>query len=139
MISFKETHYPKDVILYAVFFYLRYGVSYRDFEEILEEQGVTVDHETLNRWVIRYSPAIALKLNLKNEKQVNPDAWMRPISKGNGCIYTEPLINTVIRLTSCYLSFVTKKLQRLFFKQAINQNEFSDKVVMDKSGVCTLV
>jgi hypothetical protein len=34
MIRFKGTHFPKDVILYAVFFYVRYGVSYRDLEEI---------------------------------------------------------------------------------------------------------
>ena len=32
-ISFKGAHYPKEVILHAVFFYLRYGVSYRDLEE----------------------------------------------------------------------------------------------------------
>jgi hypothetical protein len=37
MISFKGAHFPKDVILYAVFFYVRYGVSYRDLEEIMEE------------------------------------------------------------------------------------------------------
>jgi hypothetical protein len=43
MISFKGTHFPKDVILYAVFFYVRYGVSYRDLEEIMEERGVNVD------------------------------------------------------------------------------------------------
>ena len=30
MISFKGAHFPKDIILYAVFFYVRYGVSYRD-------------------------------------------------------------------------------------------------------------
>jgi hypothetical protein len=46
----------QDVILYAVFFYVRYGVSYRDLEEIMEERGGNVDHTTLNRWVIRYSP-----------------------------------------------------------------------------------
>ncbi len=34
MISFKGAKYPKDVILFAVFFYVRYGVSYRDLEEI---------------------------------------------------------------------------------------------------------
>jgi transposase-like protein len=39
MISFKGTHFPKDVILYAVFFYVRYGVSYRDLEEIMEERA----------------------------------------------------------------------------------------------------
>jgi putative transposase len=43
MISFKGAHFPKDVILYAVFFYVRYGVSYRDLEAIMEERGVKVD------------------------------------------------------------------------------------------------
>jgi hypothetical protein len=38
MISFKGTHFPKDVILYAVFFYVRYGVSYRDLEEIMDHR-----------------------------------------------------------------------------------------------------
>ena len=45
-IDFKGAHYPKDVILHAVFFYLRYAVSYRDLEEILAEWGVNVDHAT---------------------------------------------------------------------------------------------
>ncbi len=60
MISFKGAHFPKDIILHAVFFYVRYAVSYRDLEEILEERGVKVDHATLNRWVIRYSSSLAL-------------------------------------------------------------------------------
>ena len=58
-IDFKGSHYPKDVILYAVFFYIRYVVSYRDLEEIMAERGVQVDHATLNRWVVKYSPDIA--------------------------------------------------------------------------------
>ncbi len=40
MADFKGTHYPKSVILYAVFFYVRYGVLYRDLEEIMAERGV---------------------------------------------------------------------------------------------------
>jgi putative transposase len=59
MIDFKGAHYPKDVILYAVYFYVRYAVSYRDLEEIMAERGVSVDHATLNRWVVKYSPLIA--------------------------------------------------------------------------------
>ncbi len=51
MIDVKGSHYPKDVILYAVFFYVRYAVSYRDLEEIMAERGVKVDHATLNRWL----------------------------------------------------------------------------------------
>lgn len=61
MMSFKGAHFPKDVILFAVFFYVRYTVSYRDLEEILAERGVQVDHATLNRWVAKYSPQIAAK------------------------------------------------------------------------------
>ena len=59
MISFKGKHCPKEVILFAVFFYVRYPVSYQDLEEIMEERGVDVDHATLNRWVIEYSPLVA--------------------------------------------------------------------------------
>jgi putative transposase len=59
MISFKGVHFPKDVILYDVFFYVQYGVSYRDLEAIMEERGVKVDHATLNRWVVDYFPLIA--------------------------------------------------------------------------------
>ena len=58
-VSFKGAHFPKDVILQAVFFYLRYGVSYRDIEEIMAKRGVTVDHATLNRWVERYAGQVA--------------------------------------------------------------------------------
>ena len=60
--DFKGSHYPKDVILYAAFFYVRYAVSYRDLEEIMAERGVQVDHATLNRWVVKYSPDIAKQL-----------------------------------------------------------------------------
>jgi len=52
MTSFKGAHYPKGVILYAVFFYVRYSVSYRDLEDITEERGGAVDYATLNRWDI---------------------------------------------------------------------------------------
>ena len=59
VVDFKGSHHPKDVILYAVFFYVRYAVSYRDLEKIMAERGVAVDHATLNRWVVKYSPLIA--------------------------------------------------------------------------------
>ncbi len=59
MIDFKGVHYPKSVILYAVYFHARYGVSYRDLEEIMAERGVSVDHATLNSWVVKYSPLAA--------------------------------------------------------------------------------
>jgi transposase, IS6 family len=44
------------VISVAVRWYLRYGLSYRDVEELLAERGVTVDHVTIYRWVQRFTP-----------------------------------------------------------------------------------
>jgi transposase, IS6 family len=50
--------FPPDVILVAVRWYLRYGLSYRDVEELLAERGITVDHVTVYRWVQRFTPLL---------------------------------------------------------------------------------
>jgi transposase, IS6 family len=47
---------PREVISVAVRWYLRYGLSYPDVEELLAERGVTVDHVTIYRWVQRFTP-----------------------------------------------------------------------------------
>ena len=46
---FKGAHFPKDVILMAIRWYLAYPLSYRHVEELLLERGVKVDHVTINR------------------------------------------------------------------------------------------
>jgi len=43
--------FPREVIAVAVRWYLRYGLSYRDVEELLAERGIEVDHVTIYRWV----------------------------------------------------------------------------------------
>lgn len=73
MIDFKGVHDPKAVILHAVFFYVRYAVSYRDREEILAERGVAVDHATLSRWVVKYSPLIVATAQVK--KRATAKSW----------------------------------------------------------------
>ncbi len=72
-IDFKGNHFPKNVILFAVFFYVRYGVSYRDLEEIMAERGVEIDHATLNRWVVRFLPLIAA--NTQARKRKTAPSW----------------------------------------------------------------
>src|SRR5947209_5868096 len=57
-ISFKGAHFPKDIILMGVRWYVAYPLSYRHVEELMEERGVEVDHSTINRWVIKYSPLL---------------------------------------------------------------------------------
>jgi transposase, IS6 family len=43
----------------AVRWYLRFGLSYRDVEELLAERGVEVDHVSVYRWVLRFTPLLA--------------------------------------------------------------------------------
>ncbi len=46
------------MVLLAVRWYLRYGLSYRDVEELLAERGIEVDHVTIYRWVQRFTPLV---------------------------------------------------------------------------------
>jgi transposase-like protein len=50
--------FPSDVIVLAVRWYLRFGLSYRDVEELLADRGVEVDHTTIYRWVQRFTPLL---------------------------------------------------------------------------------
>jgi transposase-like protein len=57
-ISFKGAHFPADIILMGVRWYVAYPLSYRHVEELLEERGVPIDHATTQRWVVKYSPLL---------------------------------------------------------------------------------
>src|SRR5689334_13283510 len=57
--AFVGFRFPPEVIVLAVRWYLRYGLSYRDVEELLAERGVDVDRVTIYRWVQRFSPLLA--------------------------------------------------------------------------------
>jgi transposase, IS6 family len=56
--GFAGFRFPPEVIMVAVRWYLRYGLSYRDVEELLAERGVEVDHVTIYRWVQRFTPLL---------------------------------------------------------------------------------
>jgi transposase-like protein len=57
--AFAGFRFPPDVIVLAVRWYLRFGLSYRDVEELLTERGVQVDHVTIYRWVQRFTLLLA--------------------------------------------------------------------------------
>jgi transposase-like protein len=57
-VSFKGAHFPQDIILTGVRWYVAYPLSTRNVEELMRERGVHVDHSTINRWVIKYSPQL---------------------------------------------------------------------------------
>jgi hypothetical protein len=57
--AFRGFRFPPEVIVLAVRWYLRFGLSYRDVEELLAEHGIDVDHVTVFRWVQRFTPLLA--------------------------------------------------------------------------------
>jgi transposase-like protein len=61
---FKRRRFPIEIILLCVRWYCKYGISYRDLAEMMQERGVTVDPSTIFRWVQRYAPEI--------EKRIRP-------------------------------------------------------------------
>ena len=135
-IDFKGSHYPKDVILYAVFFYVRYAVSYRDLEEIMAERGVQVDHATLNRWVVKYSPSIAKTAQQK--KQPIAGSWRMHetyIKVKGKWMYLYRAVDKHGKTLDFMLSKRRDKAAaRLFFRRAIETNGVPERIVIDKSG-----
>lgn len=135
-IDFKGAHFPKIVIVYAVFFYVRYSVSYRELQEIMAERGVEVDHATLNRWVVKHSPQIAAQAQSRK----------RP-TLGSWCVH-ETYIKVNGKWTYLYravdrdgqtLDFMLSEHRnlgaaRLLFRKAITINGIANKIVIDKSG-----
>jgi IS6 family transposase len=71
MAEFKWRHFEGGIILWAVRWYCRYGISYRDLEQMMGERGVPVDHSTIYRWVQKYAPEIEKRLRWQ---------WRRPQS-----------------------------------------------------------
>ncbi len=56
--AFVGFRFPPEMIMLAVRWYLRFGLSYRDLEDLLAERGIDVDHVTLFRWVQRFTPML---------------------------------------------------------------------------------
>ncbi len=58
MSLFKRRRFPIEIILLCVRWYCKYGISYRDLAEMMQERGVEVDPSTIFRWVQRYASEI---------------------------------------------------------------------------------
>jgi transposase-like protein len=71
--AFSGYRFPPEVITLAVRWYLRFGLSYRDIEELLAERGVEVDHVSVYRWVQRFAPEFAEAARAR--KHIIGDRW----------------------------------------------------------------
>jgi putative transposase len=72
VVSFKGAHFERDIILTCVRWYLAYPLSYRQLEELMQERGVWVDHSTINRWVVKYSPELEAAFHRGNAAHLSP-------------------------------------------------------------------
>jgi transposase, IS6 family len=60
--AFRGFRFPAGVILWAVRWYPRFPISYRDLERMLADRGVAVDHTTLDRWIQRFAPELERRM-----------------------------------------------------------------------------
>ena len=74
---------PGRGITLAVRWYLRFGLSYRDVEELLAERGVEVDHVTVYRWVQRFTPLFADAARPSRHAVGDRWVWTRPTWAGS--------------------------------------------------------
>ncbi|MBB3148534.1 transposase-like protein [Phyllobacterium trifolii] len=65
---FKGRHFDKSVILLCVRWYLAYNLSLRNLKEMMAERGIDVDHSTVHRWIIYFSPRLLECFNRKKRQ-----------------------------------------------------------------------
>jgi transposase, IS6 family len=70
---FKGRHFEAEIIVLCVRWYLRFGLSFRNLEEIMAERNLTVDHVTIWRWVQRYAPE--LNRRCRRELRMTNRSW----------------------------------------------------------------
>ena len=136
MIDFGGRHFPSTVILMAIRWYVAYALSYRDIEELMAERGLEVDHSTVNRWVIRYSPELE-DVFRKNKKPVGTSWRMDEtyVKVQGEWMYQYRAVDKEGRTVDFLFSKQRdRKAAKKFFLQSISTNGRPEKVNIDKSG-----
>jgi putative transposase len=140
MVSVEERfpggHFPKCIVLQAVYWYLRYSLSYRDIEELMKERGVEVDHATVQRWVVKYIPL--LEIEFRKKKKAVGTSWRMDETyiKVKGIWHY--LYRAVDKEGNTIDFLLTrkrdKKAAKRFLIKAINHNGFPEKITIDGSA-----
>ena len=139
MIEFKGSHFERDVILWAVRWYVAYPVSYRQLEEMMAEHGVEVDHATLNRWVLKYVPL--LDQAFRARKHLVGPSWRMDETYVRVKGAWKYLYRAVDKAGATVDFLLTAKRDRKaalrFLRKAIKWNGTPEKITIDKSGANT--
>ena len=133
---FKRHRYPRAIILQAVYFKLRFTLSYRDVEELLKIRGVKVDHSTIQRWVFKFSPMIEATMH-KRKKHVC-DSWRMDETYIKVAGKDRYLYRAVDKQGNTVDFLLTKRRMKgsaqRFLNKAIGNNGKPRQINIDKSG-----
>lgn len=117
--------------------YLAYSLSYRDIEELASERRFKVDHSTINRWVIHYSPQLEETFRKRSKRPVGISWRMDEtyIKVKGQWVYLYRAVDKDGKTVDFMLSEKRDEpAARAFFEKAIGSSGLPDKVTMDKSG-----
>jgi len=130
-------HLERDVA--TIRWYVAYPISYRQLEEMLEERGVEVDHSTLNRWVVKYTPL--LDRQFRGRKRPVGASWRLDETYVKVKGVWKYLYRAVDKAGATVDFLLTAKRDRKaalrFLRKAIGQHGVPKKITIDKSGANT--
>lgn len=132
----KRLHYPVDVILLCVRWYVAYSLSTRNLEEMMAERGIAVDHSTVYRWVIKLLPLF--EKTFRKHKRPVGKSWRMDESyikvKGKWKYLYRAVDKTGDTIDFLLRARRDKVAARRFFEKAIAQNGAPETVTIDNSG-----
>ena len=138
MLDFTGRHFTKLLILQALRWYLSYPLSYRHVEELMKERGVSVDHSTINRWVIKYARELEATFSKKFRKYDAYVSWKMDETylkhKGKDVNLYRAIDRQGDTLEFMVSPKRDEKAARKFFKKTIGKHGLPEKVNVDKSG-----
>ena len=134
--DFKRLWYPKEIVIQAIYLKLRFPLSYRDIEEILSDRGINVDHATIQRWVVKYTPYFDKKFRKK--KLLVGSSWRMDetyIKVKGVWMYYYRAVDKEGDIVDFYFSEKRNAgAAKRFLIKAINTNGIPEKINIDKSG-----
>ena len=132
---FKGRHFDQSVILLCVRWYLAYNLSLRDLEEMMAERGLNVDHSTVHRWVVHFSPQLLERFNRR--KRTVTCKWHMDetyIKVRGEWMYLYRAIDSVGDAVEFFLSENRDLLAaKRFLRKALEHHGRPDRIVIDGS------
>jgi transposase-like protein len=133
---FKRLHYPLDVILTCVRWYVAYGLSLRNLEEMMAERGIDVDHSTVHRWAIKLLPV--LEKAFRRRKRPVGRSWRVDETyikvKGHWKYLYRAVDKAGHTIDFLLRAHRDKAAAKRYFEKAIAQNGEPETVTIDRSG-----